>query len=112
MSGSPVGAVSADDRAAWSGFFSKCDALGVEADVDAFVFENFFDGGGDVFVLVGDEVRLHFDDGDLAAEAAVHLAELDADVAAADDDEMLGNEVDLEHGGVGEVIDLVDAGRG
>ncbi len=52
-----------------------------------------------------------FDDGDFAAEAAVHLSELDADVAAADDDEMFREEVDLEHGGVVEVLDLIDAGE-
>ena len=56
-------------------------------------------------------MRHLFDDGDFAAEAAIHLSELDADVAAADDDEMLGQEVDLEHGGVVEVLDLVDAGE-
>ena len=52
------------------------------------------------------------DDGDFAAEAAVHLSEFDADVTASNDDEMLRKKVDLEHGGVGEVIDLVDAGEG
>ena len=80
-------------------------------DVDAFGLEDVFDGDGDVFVLAGDEARHLFDDGDFAAEAAVHLPELEADVAAADDDEMLRQEVDLEHGGVGEVLDLIDAGH-
>ena len=51
----------------------------------------------------------HLDDGDLAAEAAEHLAELEADVAAADDDEMLGEEVELHHRAVGQVGDRVDA---
>ena len=37
-----------------------------------------------------------------AAEAPVHLRELEADVAAADDDQVLGQEVDVHHAGVGE----------
>ena len=43
---------------------------------------------GDVVVFAIDQARPFLDDGDLAAEAAEHLAELEADVAAADDDQM------------------------
>ncbi len=57
--------------------------------------------GRHIFVLARDQPRRHLDDGDLAAEAAVHLPELEADVAAADDDQVLGQEVDLHHGAVG-----------
>ena len=35
-----------------------------------------------------------------AAEAAVHLGELEADVAAADDDQVRGQEVDVQHRGL------------
>ena len=45
---------------------------------------------GDVGVLAGDQPRRHLDHGDLGAEAAVHLRELQPDVAAADDDQVLG----------------------
>ena len=38
----------------------EVDALGVEADVDALVFEDVFDGGGDVFVFAGDEAWASF----------------------------------------------------
>ena len=41
-----------------------------------------------VLVLARDQARPFLDDRDLAAEAAVHLRELEPDVAAADDDEM------------------------
>ena len=44
--------------------------------------------------LRADQARTLLDDGDLRAEAAIHLAELEADVAAADDDQMLGQKVD------------------
>ena len=35
-----------------------------------------------------------FDDGDVRAEAPVHLRDLEADVAAADDDQVLGQHVE------------------
>ena len=89
----------------------EVDAFGVEVDGDAFGFEDAEDAGGDVFVFVGGEARAFLDDGDLGAEAAVHLGELDADVAAADDEEVLGEDVEGEEGGVGEVGDGVDAGE-
>ena len=47
------------------------------------------DGFGNVLVFALDQPRPHFDDRDLAAEAAVHLSELQTHIAAADDDQML-----------------------
>ena len=64
--------------------------LAVEADVDAFVLEDIGDGLRDVLVLAGDEARPQLDHRDLAAEAAIHLGELEADIAAAEHDEMPG----------------------
>ena len=43
----------------------------------------------DFFVLARDEARALLDDRHLRAEAAVHLRELQPDVAAADDDQVL-----------------------
>ena len=57
------------------------------------------------------EVRTSLHDGHRAAEAAIHLCELEADVAAADDEQMLGQEIDVHHGGVGVVGDLIEAGH-
>ena len=51
-------------------------------------FEDVGDRGRDVLVLARDQARRHLDDRDLAAEAAEHLREFEADVAAADDDQM------------------------
>ncbi len=102
-------AVDVDEDAVRRGF--EGDALGVEADVDAFGFEDLFDGRGYVFVFMRDEARAFFDDGDFAAEAAEDLGEFEADVAAADDDQMRGEFFEVEDGGVDEIGDLVDAGH-
>ncbi len=48
----------------------------------------------------------------LTAKAAIHLPELQPDVAAANDDQMFGQEIDVYHGRVGEVGDLVETGHG
>ena len=45
---------------------------------------------GDVRVFAAQEAIALLDDGDVAPEAAKHLPELEPDIAAADDDEMLG----------------------
>ena len=82
-----------------------------EPDVDALGLEDLADRRGDVLVFALDQAIAHLDDGDLAAEAAEHLPELEPDVAAADDDEVLGDEVDVHHRAVGEERHLVDAGH-
>ncbi len=52
---------------------------------------------------------LALQDSDFGAEAAIHLRELQANVAATDHDEMLRQKVDAHHGGVVEIGDLVEA---
>ena len=74
----------------------EMDALGVQAHRDALFFEEGFDGCGDVFVFARDEAGGFFDDGDFASEAAEDLAEFEADVAAAYDDEMAGQSFEFE----------------
>ena len=58
---------------------------------------------GDVLVLAPDQPRRHLDDRHLGAEAPIHLREFEADVAAADDDEMPRHAVEREHRRVGEI---------
>ena len=50
------------------------------------------------------------DDGHPGAEATVHLGELQRDVTAADDDEMLGQRIEFEDRHVGEVVDIGQPG--
>ena len=85
------------------------DALGAGAHRDALVGENGPDGLRNPLVLAGDQARPLLDDRDLGPEAPVHLRELEPDVAAADDDEMLGHPVEAQDRAVGQVIDLTDA---
>src|SRR5437899_162463 len=53
----------------------------------------------------------HLDDRDLAAETPVHLRELETDIAASDDDQVGGEEIHIHHGGVGQILYLVEAGH-
>src|SRR3954453_9726252 len=96
------------DRNAVS-FAREAQAFGARAHGDAFGLEDFPDRLRHVLVLARDQPRRHLDDRHARAEAAVHLAELEADVAAADDDEVLRHEVDVHERLVGEVGHLVDA---
>ena len=57
------------------------------------------------------QARRLLDHRDFGAEAPEHLGELEPDIAAADDDEMAGQGVELEQGGVGQRLDLIDAGK-
>jgi hypothetical protein len=70
---------------------------------DAFVFQEAPDLRGHILVLAADQARAHLHHRDARAEAAEHLRELQADVAAADHDEVLGHEVDVHHRDVGEI---------
>ena len=87
----------------------EAQALRVEPEGDAFAFEHRLDRGRHLLVLAGDDARRHLDDGDAAAEAPVHLRELEADVAAADDDQVLGQEIDVHHARAGEERNVADA---
>src|SRR5918996_2336266 len=78
--------------------FFQGDAFSARADMDAFVFEYCPDGFGHVFVFTLNQARPHLDDRDLAAKAAVHLSELQTNIAAANDDQMLGQKVHCHHG--------------
>src|SRR5437773_1408778 len=68
-------------------------AGGVEPEGDAFGLQNLLHCGGDVLILAAYDPRRHLDHGDTTAEAAIHLREFQADVAAADDDQVLGQEI-------------------
>src|SRR5579862_3873296 len=87
------------------------NAFGVEAEVDSLFFEKALDRRRNVFVFVLHETRAHFDDSDFAAEAAIHLRELESDVAAAYDDEVPWQRVELQDADIGEKWDGVDAGH-
>ena len=68
------------------------------------------DLGGDVVVLAPGDVLPAFEDRHGAAEAAEHLAELEGDVAPAEDDEVLGQGVEVEDAVVVEPGHVGEAG--
>ena len=70
--------------------------LGAEDHIDAVLREDRADRLGDVGVLAGQELRPALDHGDLAAEAPEGLRQLDADIAAAEHDQVRGQPVELE----------------
>src|SRR5882757_221936 len=56
--------------------FFKADAFSLQTDLDTFAFQNRFDVFGNVFVFTLSQSRPHLYNGDLTAEAAIHLSEL------------------------------------
>ena len=93
-----------------AGALFDVETLRIEANADALGFQDLPYRLRDVLVLPRDQPGRHFDDGDAAAEAPVHLCELEADVAAADDDQMLGQEIDVHHAAVRQIVDIAEAG--
>jgi hypothetical protein len=93
----------------FSAFVLKSDTVRVEAKLNPLGLKDLLDTEREVFILVGDESRLAFDDGYLRPEASVHLSELKPDVAASHDDEMFGNLVKVEDGRAGKKRDLPNA---
>ena len=90
--------------------FRYPNIAGTQVDCDALTFENVLDGGADVVVFARGKSRPAFDDRDLGAEPAEHLRELETDVAAADDHQMLWHRVEVEDADVREVIDVGQTG--
>jgi hypothetical protein len=90
---------------------SDAQALGVEADVDAFTLENFGNSSRDILVFPCDKPRLHLDDGHRTAEPTIHLRELKSDVASADDHQMLWQEVDVHHRAVRQIFNSFQTGK-
>src|SRR5262249_8610217 len=84
--------------------------LGRKQDLDPFAAEDPLKLRRDVRILALDELLSVRDDGHAAPEAAVRLGELEADIAAAEDDEMLGQPIDLEQLDVRERSGIRQAG--
>src|SRR6266576_2012561 len=77
--------------------FFKGDAFSAQTDVDTFAFENRFDVFGNVFVFAVNQSRPPLHNGDFTAEASIHLSKLQSYIAAADDDQVLGQKIHVHH---------------
>src|SRR3984893_4272274 len=87
----------------------------VQHELQALAFENLLQRGGDVGIFMRENLSAAVDDGNAAAETREHLAKLEADIAATENDEMLGDGFEFHDGNVGEVarrIEARDAGNG
>ena len=71
------------------------DAFRIKAHGDALGFEYLLNRGRHILVLARNQPRRHSPPRSPRAEAAVHLREFEADIAAADDDQMLRQRVEL-----------------
>jgi hypothetical protein len=85
----------------------EADAFRIETNLDSFTFDDLVNGRGNV-VFAPNESRSHLDDGNFAPETAEHLPELEPDVAATDNDQMLGHEVDFHERAIVEKFDLLE----
>ena len=78
-------------------------------DADAFGPQDVGDGSGGILVLARDQPGGHLDDRHFAAEAAENLGELQADIAAANDDQARWREIDIQHRAVREIGNLAQS---
>src|SRR5437879_7291048 len=69
--------------------FFKGDAFSAQTDLDAFAFENRFDVFGNVFVFTFNQSWPPLHNGNLTAEAAIHLSKLQSYVDSSDDSQVL-----------------------
>src|SRR5260221_7698986 len=84
-------------------------ALGARFDDDALVAQDVRHALRHVGVFARDDSRHLLDDRHPRPEPPEHLTELEADVAAADDNEVLGEKDDIHHRRVGQIWDFVHA---
>src|SRR6267378_6129741 len=102
----------ADARCACRACIEKCNGVGhtfgtrgarVENELNSFGFERLLELGGNFGIFTRNKLRALMQDSDTAAVAAKHLSKFEADVAAAEDQEMFGNGGEPHNGFVGEI---------
>ena len=71
--------------------------LGRKENLDPFVTEEPPDGVRDVGILPADQLRPVLDHRHAAAETAVSLGQFEADIAAAEHDQVRGQAIEFEH---------------
>src|SRR6266487_390194 len=87
----------------------KADAFGAGPDMYPLTFENVPDCFGNVLIFPGYQACGLLDDGHVCTQPAVYLRELEADVAAADHDQMRRQTVEREDGGISQIRHVPDA---
>ena len=77
-------------------------------DPDALAGQDFMDLRGDIGILSRKECRGCFKHGHLGSEAAKDLREFKADIAAAQNDKMIGHDVQVHNVGIGQIRNSLD----
>ena len=85
---------------------------GAQEKPEPLALQGLLQGFGDIGVLVGEDLLLALDDGHAAAEPAEHLSELHADVAAAEDEQVLRHLGQSHDAGVVQEVDAAQAFQG
>ncbi len=78
---------------------------------DTFVAQHRQDRGRDVAIFPSGELWSHLDDRHTAAEAAIGLGQFQSDIAAADDEQVVGQPIELERLDIGERLCRRKAGN-
>src|SRR4029077_4712704 len=71
--------------------------MNIQMKLNSLPLENLLKFGGDLRILTGHDLRLIVKNGDSAAETAEHLTELEPDVSSPENDQMLGQILQLHH---------------
>ena len=85
--------------------------LRAEAEFDPLLLQDALERGGDLGIHARDDPVEEFHDRHLGAQAAPHAAELQPDDAAADDDQVAGNLLQLQRAGGGDDLLFVHRPR-
>src|SRR5688572_3102254 len=83
-------------------------AFGIEAHVNVLSFQYLANRLRNVLVLTPDQTRSHLDYRDFAAKTQLHLYEFESDIASDNDHQMFRKEIDIHHGAIREVLDLIE----
>ncbi len=91
-----------------SGMRFNAGGAGFKPELDSFSFKRLLQFGYDVLIFGTKQALTGVNDRDAAAKPAEHLAEFEADVSAAEDQQMLGNFLQFHHGDIGEIRNRVN----
>ena len=86
-------------------------SAGVKQKLYSFGFQRFLQLGGNLGVFARDNLWAVMKDRDATAKAAEHLAKFEADVAASEDEKVIGNSGELHERFVGQVRHAIETGN-
>src|SRR5215468_2727309 len=82
---------------------------GFKQKVNAILFEDICHRGSNIGIFASKQSCTRLNNGDFASQSTEELTELETDVAAAENHQMFGNDVQLHDGSAGEKPDVLEA---